>query len=222
MNEKVATKNSAPTPEVPSVLDDPMRNRGVAFSLAEREALGLTGRLPSAVLTLDEQARRAYQQLQAPGRATWPRTYTWNSCTTATRCSTSRCSWTTWPSCCPSSTTQRSGTRSSGTRTSTGGREGIYLSIDRPDDMRDGVRHAGPGAWRRGPDRVQRRRGDPRHRRLGRRRHPDLGRQAGRLHRRGRHRPAPGHPRLPGRRHQQRGAAERPAVPGQPARPGPR
>ena len=64
MNEKVTTKNSAPTPEVPSVLDDPMRNRGVAFSLAEREALGLTGRLPSAVLTLDEQARRAYQQLQ--------------------------------------------------------------------------------------------------------------------------------------------------------------
>ncbi len=64
MDEKVTTKSSAPTPEVPSVLDDPMRNRGVAFSLDEREALGLTGRLPSAVLTLDEQARRAYQQLQ--------------------------------------------------------------------------------------------------------------------------------------------------------------
>jgi malate dehydrogenase (oxaloacetate-decarboxylating) len=57
MNEKVTTEKDAPTPEVPSVLDDPMRNRGVAFSLAEREALGLTGRLPSAVLTLDEQAR---------------------------------------------------------------------------------------------------------------------------------------------------------------------
>jgi len=44
-----------------------MRNRGVAFSLAEREALGLTGRLPSGVLTLEEQARRAYQQLQRQG-----------------------------------------------------------------------------------------------------------------------------------------------------------
>ncbi len=44
-----------------------MRDRGVAFSLAEREALGLTGRLPSGVLTLEEQARRAYQQLQCQG-----------------------------------------------------------------------------------------------------------------------------------------------------------
>ena len=42
MNENTAT------PAVPGVLTDPMRNRGVAFSLAEREALGLTGRLPPA------------------------------------------------------------------------------------------------------------------------------------------------------------------------------
>src|SRR5260370_42398061 len=51
-------------PAGPGVLDDPILNRGVAFSAAEREALGLTGRLPSAVLTLEEQARRAYRQLQ--------------------------------------------------------------------------------------------------------------------------------------------------------------
>ncbi|MDX6343883.1 MAG: hypothetical protein QOH87_4021, partial [Trebonia sp.] len=48
-------------------MDDPILNRGAAFSAAEREALGLTGRLPSAVLTLDEQARRAYRQLQDQG-----------------------------------------------------------------------------------------------------------------------------------------------------------
>jgi malate dehydrogenase (oxaloacetate-decarboxylating) len=54
-------------PAVPGVLDDPILNRGVAFSAAEREALGLTGRLPSAVLTLQEQARRAYRQLQDQG-----------------------------------------------------------------------------------------------------------------------------------------------------------
>jgi malate dehydrogenase (oxaloacetate-decarboxylating) len=48
-------------------LDDPILNRGAAFSAAEREALGLTGRLPSAVLTLDEQARRAYRQLEDQG-----------------------------------------------------------------------------------------------------------------------------------------------------------
>jgi malate dehydrogenase (oxaloacetate-decarboxylating) len=55
------------TPAVPGALDDPILNRGAAFSAAEREALGLTGRLPSAVLTLDEQARRAYRQLQDQG-----------------------------------------------------------------------------------------------------------------------------------------------------------
>jgi malate dehydrogenase (oxaloacetate-decarboxylating) len=39
----------------------------VAFTGAEREALGLTGRLPAAVLTLDEQARRVYEQLERQG-----------------------------------------------------------------------------------------------------------------------------------------------------------
>ena len=51
-------------PAVPDVLEDPLRNRGVAFTPRQREALGLTGRLPSAVLSLDEQARRAYEQLR--------------------------------------------------------------------------------------------------------------------------------------------------------------
>jgi malate dehydrogenase (oxaloacetate-decarboxylating) len=65
MNENTTGNNSARTPAEPAVLNDPLRNRGVAFTLAEREALGLTGRLPSGVLTLEEQARRAWQQLQA-------------------------------------------------------------------------------------------------------------------------------------------------------------
>jgi malate dehydrogenase (oxaloacetate-decarboxylating) len=56
--------NSTPTPAVPGVLQDPISNRGVGFSRAERESLGLTGRLPPAVLTLEEQGLRAYQQLQ--------------------------------------------------------------------------------------------------------------------------------------------------------------
>ncbi|GAA3368751.1 NAD-dependent malic enzyme [Streptomyces sannanensis] len=55
------------TPASPAVLVDPLRNRGVAFTQEEREALGLTGRLPSGVLTLDQQAQRAYQQLNAQG-----------------------------------------------------------------------------------------------------------------------------------------------------------
>jgi malate dehydrogenase (oxaloacetate-decarboxylating) len=63
------TKDNAKmrTPALPGVLDDPMLNRGVAFSLADREALGLTGRLPAVVLTLEEQAERAYRQLQLQG-----------------------------------------------------------------------------------------------------------------------------------------------------------
>ena len=36
----------------------------MAFTPEEREALGLTGRLPSAVLSLEEQGRRAYEQLR--------------------------------------------------------------------------------------------------------------------------------------------------------------
>jgi malate dehydrogenase (oxaloacetate-decarboxylating) len=51
------------TPTTPGVMDDPLLNRGVAFTPAERETLGLTGRLPSAVLSLEEQGRRAYGQL---------------------------------------------------------------------------------------------------------------------------------------------------------------
>ena len=61
------SRSSVRASAVPDVLNDPLRNRGVAFTLAERGALGLTGRLPSGVLTLEEQARRAWQQLQAQG-----------------------------------------------------------------------------------------------------------------------------------------------------------
>ncbi|OOG91788.1 NAD-dependent malic enzyme [Bacillus mycoides] len=44
------------------VLATPLLNKGVAFTEEEREELGLKGLLPPAVLTLDEQARRAYKQ----------------------------------------------------------------------------------------------------------------------------------------------------------------
>jgi malate dehydrogenase (oxaloacetate-decarboxylating) len=56
-----------PVPAIPEVLEDPIRDKGTAFTEAERDALGLTGRLPSAVLTLDQQAQRAYQQMQRQG-----------------------------------------------------------------------------------------------------------------------------------------------------------
>ena len=58
---------TAPAPAIPEVLEDPIRDKGTAFTEAERDALGLTGRLPSAVLTLDQQAQRAYQQMLRQG-----------------------------------------------------------------------------------------------------------------------------------------------------------
>jgi malate dehydrogenase (oxaloacetate-decarboxylating) len=51
------------------VLQNPPLNKGVAFGEEERRALGLVGLLPPAVLTLDEQARRAYGQYRAQGSA---------------------------------------------------------------------------------------------------------------------------------------------------------
>lgn len=65
--EILMTESHARTPETPSVLVDPLRNHGVAFTQEERDALGLTGRLPSGVLTLERQAQRAYQQMQVQG-----------------------------------------------------------------------------------------------------------------------------------------------------------
>ena len=45
-----------------AVLSSPMLNRGTAFTLAEREALGLTGLLPEGVSTIGGQLRRVYGQ----------------------------------------------------------------------------------------------------------------------------------------------------------------
>jgi malate dehydrogenase (oxaloacetate-decarboxylating) len=52
------------TAQTPQVMLDPMTNRGTAFTEQERERFGLAGRLPDAVLTLDQQAQRAYAQLR--------------------------------------------------------------------------------------------------------------------------------------------------------------
>jgi malate dehydrogenase (oxaloacetate-decarboxylating) len=46
---------------VRELLEDPLTNKGTAFSEAERSNLGLRGVLPSAVETLGQQAARSYQ-----------------------------------------------------------------------------------------------------------------------------------------------------------------
>ncbi|KAG0706613.1 hypothetical protein DFH29DRAFT_900437 [Suillus ampliporus] len=48
-----------------TLLTSPRWNKGTAFTKQERKALGLTGRLPSRVNTLDEQCDRAYDQLHS-------------------------------------------------------------------------------------------------------------------------------------------------------------
>ncbi|MEU0586388.1 NAD-dependent malic enzyme [Streptomyces sp. NPDC006132] len=48
-----------------ALLTDPLTNKGVAFTQEERERHGLVGALPPAVLSLELQARRAWEQLRA-------------------------------------------------------------------------------------------------------------------------------------------------------------
>ncbi len=46
------------------VMEDPLRNKGTAFSEEERSQLGLRGLLPDVVETLDQQVQRRYQAYQ--------------------------------------------------------------------------------------------------------------------------------------------------------------
>jgi malate dehydrogenase (oxaloacetate-decarboxylating) len=57
--------SDARVPRIPPAMVSPSLNRGVGFTHEQRRRLGLTGRLPSAVLTLDEQADRVWRQLQS-------------------------------------------------------------------------------------------------------------------------------------------------------------
>ena len=56
--------SEACVPRIPVAMSSPTLNRGVGFTHEQRQRLGLTGRLPSAVLTLEQQADRVWRQLQ--------------------------------------------------------------------------------------------------------------------------------------------------------------
>jgi malate dehydrogenase (oxaloacetate-decarboxylating)(NADP+) len=51
------------------LLRDPLTNKGTAFTASERERLGLTGRLPPRIETLDEQSARALEGVRAKSTA---------------------------------------------------------------------------------------------------------------------------------------------------------
>lgn len=48
----------------PKEVTNPLTNKGTAFSQEERQELGIVGRLPSRIESLETQARRCYQQIQ--------------------------------------------------------------------------------------------------------------------------------------------------------------
>ncbi|MDT5347220.1 MAG: hypothetical protein QOH91_507 [Mycobacterium sp.] len=56
--------SDARVPWIPAALSAPSLNRGVGFTHEQRRRLGLTGRLPSAVFTLEQQSDRVWRQLQ--------------------------------------------------------------------------------------------------------------------------------------------------------------
>jgi malate dehydrogenase (oxaloacetate-decarboxylating) len=60
----MATTTTSP-PRGRELLRDPRYNRGTAFTLDERAALGLDGLLPPAVLALEQQAERSYEQYRS-------------------------------------------------------------------------------------------------------------------------------------------------------------
>ena len=53
------------TPTGPALLNDPVLNRGTAFTLEERHEFGLDGLLPPAVETIDRQLERILRHLDS-------------------------------------------------------------------------------------------------------------------------------------------------------------
>ena len=204
-----------------AVLSSPTINRGTAFTLEERDALGLTGLLPTGVSTLEGQLRRVYSQYleQANDLRKW--VYLANlrdrNEVLFYRLLTEHIS-----EMLPVVYTPTVGLAIERFSQEFRRTRGIYLSVDHPEDVETAFRNTGLGPGRCRPAGRHRLRGHPRHRRPGRRRHRDLHRQARRLHRGRRHPPPPGAAGGAGHGHQQPEAAQRRHVPGRPARQGPR
>ena len=193
------------------LLEEPLLNKGTAFTPEEREALGLRGLLPAHTSTMDEQLARVRTQWDAKPNAlekhiylaglhdrnetlfhrfilenlqeTVPVVYT---PTVAEACR----HW---------SRIHRHA-------------RGIYVTPGRPRADRPAA--ALPGHPGRGGGGGDRQRAHPGHRRPGLRGHGHPHRQAGPLQRGRRHPSLAVRARLPRRGHQQRGPAQGPALPG--------
>jgi malate dehydrogenase (oxaloacetate-decarboxylating) len=197
--------NTARTPAVPGALQDPISNRGVGFSHAERESLGLTGRLPSAVLTLEQQALRAYQQLQRQPGDLAKNVYL-EQLHDRNEVLYYKLLADHLAELLPIVYDPTVGDAIEKYSHEYRRPRGIFLSIDQPDDIGKSFATLGLG-----PGDVDLIVCSDAEEILG------IGGWGG-----GRGRPAPGDPGVPRCRHRQREPAQRPAVPGQPARPRPR
>jgi hypothetical protein len=106
-----------------AVLADSRIDKGTAFTVQEREALGLVGALPPRVLTLEEQGRRAYEQFRSQPTAL-AKQVALNELRDRMLSSSTICCPTTCASCFRSSTRPPSATRSSTTATNAAARAG--------------------------------------------------------------------------------------------------
>ena len=206
-----------------AVLASPMINRGTAFTLAERQRAGADR------AAADRACRRwtgscggCYAQYCRAGQRPGEVGVSGQPAQTATRCCSTGCSAEHIEEMLPIVYTPTVGLAIERFSHEFRRPRGVYLSVDHPEDVETALRNTGLGRRRRRPAGGDRLRGHPRDRRPGRRRHRDRHRQARRLHRRRRHPPVAGAPGRAGRGHRQPGAAQRPAVPGRAARPGPR
>ena len=208
-----------PTPVIPAQLQDPLHDKGTAFTQEERDALGLTGRLPSAVQTLDQQARRAYQQMLRQGDDLAKNVYL-EQLHDRNEMLYFRVLADHLAELLPVVYDPTVGEAIERYRHDYRRPRGVYLSIDRPTTSSSAFASLRARRRRRRPDRRHRRRGDPGHRRLGRANGVDI--SVGKL---AVYTAAAG---IDPRRvipvtldvgTEQRDAAQRPALPRQPARP---
>ena len=59
------------------ILNNPFLNKGTAFTLEERQELGLVGLLPPYVQTIEEQAAQTYAQMQTKVNDLEKRLFLW-------------------------------------------------------------------------------------------------------------------------------------------------
>ncbi len=163
------------------VLHAPRINKGTAFTLEERQALGLTGLLPPAVLTIEQQAERAYELFRKQ-----PDDLAKSAFLTAMQDRNETLFFHLLAShfveMLPIVYTPTVGLAIQQYSHQYRRPRGIFLSIDRPDEIEEALLGCRGGRRRRRSDRGDRCRSDSRDRRLGRRRHRYLRRQIRRLY----------------------------------------